>query len=234
MGATVQEIAKNANNTADSAKLATTESQEGQQQMNKTVAGINGLFEKMQNAAQVTESLATDVGEISTVLEVIRGISEQTNLLALNAAIEAARAGEQGRGFAVVADEVRTLAQRTQESTEEINSMIQKLQSGAKDAVAAMQSGIENASDSVSNAELTGESLNKITNAITSISDLSIQVATATEEQSSVVDELNNHILNIKNLSDQTAQEAKNINEKCGDLNLSSDGLSTIVKHFKV
>ena len=234
MGATVQEIAKNANDTAEAAQKATAESEQGVQQMNQTVAGINGLFEKMQNASQVTQSLANDVGEISTVLAVIRGISEQTNLLALNAAIEAARAGEQGRGFAVVADEVRTLAQRTQESTEEINKMIQKLQSGAQEAVSAMQAGIETAGDSVENAGLTGKSLNNITEAIGSISDLSIQVATATEQQSSVVNELNTHILNIKNMSDSTANEAKTINQKCDELNTSSQQLTGMVNNFKI
>jgi len=234
MGATVHEIAKNANDTAQSAQKATHESEQGLQQMNQTVAGINGLFEKMQNASQVTQSLADDVGEISTVLEVIRGISEQTNLLALNAAIEAARAGEQGRGFAVVADEVRTLAQRTQESTEEINSMIHKLQTGAQEAVNAMQAGIDNAATSVENADLTGKSLNNITQAIGSISDLSIQVATATEQQSSVVNELNSHILNIKNMSDNTAIEAKTINEKCEELTTSSIELTGMVNNFKI
>ncbi len=234
MGATVQEIAKNANDTADAAQKATNESEQGVQQMNKTVAGINGLFEKMQNASQVTQSLANDVGEISTVLAVIRGISEQTNLLALNAAIEAARAGEQGRGFAVVADEVRTLAQRTQESTEEINKMIQKLQTGAQEAVSAMQAGIENAGDSVENADSTGKSLANITQAIGSISDLSIQVATATEQQSSVVNELNSHILNIKNMSDNTANEVQTINQKCDELNTSSGQLTGMVNNFKV
>ncbi|MEH6346491.1 MAG: methyl-accepting chemotaxis protein [Bermanella sp.] len=234
MGATVHEIAKNANDTAQSAQKATHESEQGLQQMNQTVAGINGLFEKMQNASQVTQSLANDVGEISTVLEVIRGISEQTNLLALNAAIEAARAGEQGRGFAVVADEVRTLAQRTQESTEEINSMIHKLQTGAQEAVNAMQAGIDNAATSVENADLTGKSLNNITKAIGSISDLSIQVATATEQQSSVVNELNSHILNIKNMSDNTANEAKTINKKCEELSTSSTELTGMVNNFKI
>lgn len=234
MGATVQEIAKNANDTADAAKQASVDSQEGQQVVNKTVAGINSLFEKMQGASLVIETLADDVGDISTVLEVIRGISEQTNLLALNAAIEAARAGEQGRGFAVVADEVRTLAQRTQESTEEINSMILKLQSGAKDAVQAMSTGIETAANSVENADMTGQTLNKITQAISAISDLSIQVATATEEQSSVVNELNTHILNIKNMSDNNVIQAKTIDDRCNGLSDSSNTLGKMVASFKL
>jgi len=234
MGATVHEIARNANETANAAKESSTETASSQEIVKTSIEGINSLFGKMQSASDVIETLAQDVGEISSVLEVIRGISEQTNLLALNAAIEAARAGEQGRGFAVVADEVRTLAQRTQESTEEINNMIHKLQGGAKDAVIAMDEGIETAKFSVENADKAGESLNSIIEAIGNISDLSIQVATATEEQSSVVEELNSHILNIKNMSDSTAIESKNINDQCQTLNDSSNELSNMVGNFKV
>ncbi|MFT6154259.1 MAG: methyl-accepting chemotaxis protein [Bermanella sp.] len=233
MGATVQEISRNANDTANAAKSASQDSIEGQAVVNKTVEGINSVFEKVQNASAVIQTLAEDVGGISSVLDVIKGISEQTNLLALNAAIEAARAGEQGRGFAVVADEVRTLAQRTQESTEEINNMIKKLEGGARDAVSAMNSGIETASDTVENADTAGKSLEKITDAINAISDLSIQVATATEEQSSVVEELNSHMLNIKDMSDNTAEQTKTINDKCTALNQSSNKLTSLVGSFK-
>ena len=234
MGATVQEIARNANETANAAKQSASETTSSQSIVNSSIEGINSLFSKMQIASEVIEKLAQDVGDISTVLEVIRGISEQTNLLALNAAIEAARAGEQGRGFAVVADEVRTLAQRTQESTEEINTMIQKLQGGAKDAVIAMDEGIETARSSVEHADKAGASLESITTEIGMITDLSIQVATATEEQSSVVEELNSHILNIKNMSDSTAIESKNINDQCQTLSDSSTELSNMVGSFKV
>jgi len=234
MGATVHEIARNANETANAAKQSATETASSQEIVKTSIEGINSLFGKMQSASEVIQTLAQDVGQISSVLEVIRGISEQTNLLALNAAIEAARAGEQGRGFAVVADEVRTLAQRTQESTEEINSMIHKLQGSAKDAVTAMDEGIETAKFSVENADKAGESLNSIIEAIGNISDLSIQVATATEEQSSVVEELNSHILNIKNMSDSTAIESKNINDQCQTLSDSSNELSNMVGNFKV
>lgn len=234
MGATVQEIARNADETASAAQLSSKETSKSQKIVRTSIEGINSLFEKMQSASEVIQTLAQDVGGISSVLEVIRGISEQTNLLALNAAIEAARAGEQGRGFAVVADEVRTLAQRTQESTEEINSMIQKLQNGAKDAVAAMDEGIETATSSVENANQAGSSLDSIIGTIGMISDLSIQVATATKEQSSVVEELNSHILNIKNMSDSTAIESKNINDQCNTLNNSSSELSDMVGSFKV
>lgn len=234
MGATVHEIARNANETANAARQSAIETENSQSIVNSSIADINSLFEKMQSASKVIQTLAQDVGEISSVLEVIRGISEQTNLLALNAAIEAARAGEQGRGFAVVADEVRTLAQRTQESTEEINSMIQKLQGGAKDAVLAMDEGIDTARSSVENADKAGESLTTITSAIGMITDLSIQVATATEEQSSVVEELNSHIINIKNMSESTTNESRNINNQCQTLSESSRELSNMVTSFKV
>ncbi len=234
MGATVHEIARNANETANAAKQSATDTANSERIVQSSIEGINSLFGKMQNASSVIQTLAQDVGDISSVLEVIRGISEQTNLLALNAAIEAARAGEQGRGFAVVADEVRTLAQRTQESTEEINSMIHKLQSGAEDAVSAMDEGIETARSSVEEADKAGESLQNITNAIGIITDLSIQVATATEEQSSVVEELNSHILNIKNMSDNTANESKNVNIQCQHLNESAAILNTMIGNFKV
>jgi methyl-accepting chemotaxis protein len=234
MGATVHEIARNANETANAAKQSATDTANSERIVQSSIEGINSLFEKMQSASSVIQTLAQDVGGISSVLEVIRGISEQTNLLALNAAIEAARAGEQGRGFAVVADEVRTLAQRTQESTEEINSMIHKLQGGAKDAVSAMDEGIETARSSVEEADKAGESLQNITNAIGIITDLSIQVATATEEQSSVVEELNSHILNIKNMSDNTANESKNVNIQCHNLNESAAILNKMIGNFKV
>lgn len=234
MGATVHEIARNANETATAAKQSATETSSSQSIVNSSIEGINSLFEKMQTASEVIQTLAQDVGEIGSVLDVIRGISEQTNLLALNAAIEAARAGEQGRGFAVVADEVRTLAKRTQESTEEINTMIHKLQNGAKDAVTAMDEGIETARTSVESADKAGESLNNITAAIGTITDLSIQVATATEEQSSVVEELNSHILNIKDMSDNTAIESKNVNGQCLCLNNSATELSKMVANFKI
>lgn len=233
MGSTVEEIARNANDTAAAAKTATQESEDGQTVVNKTVAGINNLFEKVQEASSAVEELANDVGNISSVLDVIRGISEQTNLLALNAAIEAARAGEQGRGFAVVADEVRTLAQRTQESTEEINKMIEKLQGGANNAVGAIESGLDTGKASVEYAGRAGESLNRITEAIINISDLSTHVATATEEQSSVVNELNTHIQNIKNMSDDTAQQSQTINSECAGLAKDADKLNQIVGNFK-
>lgn len=233
MGSTVEEIARNANDTASAAKTATRESEDGQAVVNKAVAGINNLFEKVQEASSAVEELAEDVGNISTVLDVIRGISEQTNLLALNAAIEAARAGEQGRGFAVVADEVRTLAQRTQESTEEINKMIEKLQGGANNAVGAIESGLDTGQSSVEFAGQAGESLNRITEAIINISDLSTHVATATEQQSSVVNELNTHIQNIKNMSDDTAQQSQTINSECAGLSEDADQLNQLVGNFK-
>ncbi|WP_396586716.1 methyl-accepting chemotaxis protein [Bermanella sp. R86510] len=234
MGSTVQEIAKNANDTASAAKTTSDESANGKEVVDHTIAGINQLFEKIQEASSAVEKLAQDVGDIGTVLDVIKGVSEQTNLLALNAAIEAARAGEHGRGFAVVADEVRTLAQRTHQSTDEINKMIEKLEGGAKNAVNAIEAGLETGRSSVEYAGKAGESLNNITLAIGNMSDLSIQVATATEEQSSVVNELNTHIQNIKNMSDDTAQQSSKMNEECTGLSDSANSLIKLVNNFKV
>jgi len=233
MGSSVQEIARNAQETANAAQESMQQGQEGRNIVNKTVDGMNQIYSSLQDASAVIQNLANDVTGISSILEVIRGISEQTNLLALNAAIEAARAGEQGRGFAVVADEVRTLAQRTQESTEEINGMIHRLQSGAEDAVTAMQTGTDIAQSSVDTANQAGDALQAISDAITMISDLSLQVATATEEQSSVVDELNGHILTIKNMSDDNTAQISQISERCADLNSSANTLNEMVGNFR-
>ncbi|TQV85356.1 methyl-accepting chemotaxis protein [Aliikangiella coralliicola] len=233
MGATVQEIAENASETAKASSSSADEAKDSQSVVESTLKNINVLNEDIQSAATVIETLAKDVGQIGSVLEVIRSISDQTNLLALNAAIEAARAGEQGRGFAVVADEVRTLASRTHESTEEISTMIDKLQHGASDAVKAMEVGIGRVADAVSGANSTGSSLTAITQSVQSISDMSIQVATATEEQSTVVEDLNQHIASINNKTTETADAARQTNESCDLLYESVTSLNSLVGSFK-
>ncbi|MCO7223902.1 methyl-accepting chemotaxis protein [Pleionea sp. CnH1-48] len=233
MGATVQEIARNAADTARASSSSASEATDSQSVVESTLNNINILNTDIKDAAQVIETLAQDVGQISNVLEVIRSISEQTNLLALNAAIEAARAGEQGRGFAVVADEVRTLASRTHESTEEISSMIDKLQHGASDAVQAMEVGIGRVEQAVQGANSTGTSLTAITGSVQSISDMSLQVATATEEQSTVVEDLNQHITAINNKTIETADAARQTNESCDILYESVTSLNSLVSSFK-
>ncbi|MEJ2480923.1 MAG: HAMP domain-containing methyl-accepting chemotaxis protein, partial [Acidihalobacter sp.] len=205
MSATVQEVAKNAGEAAGAAQQADAESKQGREVVEAAVAAIDALATEVDQAAQVIQGVNQDSEQIGRVLEVINGISEQTNLLALNAAIEAARAGEQGRGFAVVADEVRTLARRTQESTQEIREMIERLQEGAKNAVTAMESGRGRAGSSVEQARHAGQSLTEITDAVTRINDMNALIASAAEEQSAVAEEINRNVTTISQATDQTA-----------------------------
>jgi len=234
MAASIREIANNAKVTADAAQQSIVESENGQVVVQSTIVKIKSVHQEIDTANSVIETLASDIGEISNILTVISGISEQTNLLALNAAIEAARAGEQGRGFAVVADEVRTLAKRTHDSTEQIGLMIKKLQTGAEGAVNAMSSGLVITQESVSHADQAGSTLENIVKNIGHISDLGIQVATATEEQASVVEELNTHIIDIKTLSDKTNDESIAINQSCDVLSETSQELNDLIGNFKV
>jgi len=234
MAASIREIANNAQDTVDAATHSIEESEQGKAVVAQAISKINLVYDEINTASGVIEILASDVGDISGILSVISGISEQTNLLALNAAIEAARAGEQGRGFAVVADEVRTLAQRTQQSTAEIGQMIKKLQVGAEGAVNAMSTGLGMASDSVASANEAGDSLEKIGTAIDTISNLGIQVAASTQQQASVVEELNTHIIDVKNVSDLTAQESEKINGSCDNLSSTTKDLNNLVANFKI
>ncbi|MCG8324977.1 MAG: methyl-accepting chemotaxis protein, partial [Thiotrichales bacterium] len=197
MSATVQEVAKNAANAATAAAEADEQVKNGHGVVNDTVSTINALASEVAVTADVIERLKGDSLSIGAVLDVIRDIAEQTNLLALNAAIEAARAGEQGRGFAVVADEVRTLASRTQQSTQEINEMIERLQSGANEAVAAMEQGRTKAEATVQQAQKAGKALNAITEVVYNIKAMNMQIACAADEQSATAEEINRNIVNI-------------------------------------
>jgi methyl-accepting chemotaxis protein len=234
MGATVEEIARNANQTAQYSRDAKDEVALGEQASGEAIARIEQLSNEVASGEQVVSSLAEEVVGISSVLDVIRGISEQTNLLALNAAIEAARAGEQGRGFAVVADEVRTLAQRTQESTEEINNMIERLQRGAKEAVTSMKEGRAVSVEGVETVQQLGQYLREIVGKIEHISDMNIQIASATEEQSSVTEDINENVAAIANQGRETAQLATDSADNCKVLINESNNLQRLVGQFKV
>jgi methyl-accepting chemotaxis protein len=203
MSATVQEVARNATEAAEAAHRADSETTNGKNVVAQAIEAIDLLANEVDDAAKVINRLENDSEEIGAILDVIRGIAEQTNLLALNAAIEAARAGEQGRGFAVVADEVWTLAQRTQQSIQEIQNMIERLQAGAQEAVKAMQQGRTRAQAGVEQAAAAGTSLETITAAVGTISDMNAQIATAAEEQSVVAEEINLNITSISDMSDK-------------------------------
>ena len=233
MTATVQEVASNANLAADSAQQADENAKSGQQIVGETVSSISSLAGEIETGANVINKLSQDAESIGSVLDVIKGIAEQTNLLALNAAIEAARAGEQGRGFAVVADEVRTLASRTQESTTEIESMIASLQEQARSAVKAITQGQEKAAASVEYASSAGKALNDITDSVATITNMNIQIATASEEQSAVAEEINQNVVNISHVADENAQASNQLATSSQDLAQLAAELQSLVSHFK-
>jgi len=234
MTATVHEVAQNAQVAADSANQANNEVGTGQSVVNESINAISKLVQQVETAADVIHDLENDSVEIGSVLEVIRGIAEQTNLLALNAAIEAARAGEQGRGFAVVADEVRTLASRTQQSTEEIQSMIEKLQSGAQQAVEAMNQSRSQADVTRDTAARAGEVLTSITTSVTSINDMNTLIASSAEEQNAVAEEINRSIVNISQSAEVASEGAAHTAETSEDLRNVAEELKHVISRLQV
>jgi methyl-accepting chemotaxis protein len=234
MGLTVQEIARNASSAAQSSHSARDEAQQARQVVGQSIGHIEQMSADIGTAAGAVAELAEQVASIDQVLAVIRGISEQTNLLALNAAIEAARAGEMGRGFAVVADEVRTLASRTQASTDEIQQMIQRLKHGAEAAVSSMHAGQAATGTGVEASQRTGQSLGAITAQVEAISDMNTQVAAATEEQSSVTEEINRNVQGIADLAHATAGEVRACREDCQTLSRLADDLAGQVGKFRL
>ncbi|QEP41980.1 HAMP domain-containing protein [Ectothiorhodospiraceae bacterium BW-2] len=233
MAATVHEVAQNTSQTALAAEDADRKSGDTRAIVASAMESINRLASDVGSAAEKIGHVEEDSQRIGTVLDVIRNIAEQTNLLALNAAIEAARAGEQGRGFAVVADEVRSLAQRTQQSTQEIQEMIESLQSGVVETVTKMKTSEKMAHESVEQTGRAGEALNDIATAVDTITTMSAQIATASEEQSAVTDEINRNIVTINDIATQTAEDAANSSETSQQLAAQAEQLLTLLSSFK-
>ena len=221
MEASVQEVAGNCSATADKSKEAHTAATQGENLVNSANQVMHRLSDEIAESMQVIEQVAADSDEIGSILDVINGVAEQTNLLALNAAIEAARAGEQGRGFAVVADEVRTLAHKTAQSTSRIQEMIEQLQGRSRQAVSAMQDSQQCASETVSGFEEILGQLRNITAQFGQVNDMNLQVAAATEQQSATVDEINNNVMDIQ-------QRYHRANESVGQLANTSASLDKV------
>ncbi|UOP09032.1 methyl-accepting chemotaxis protein [Pseudomonas palleroniana] len=234
MTAAVEEVASNAVSTSEVSRQATTEAEDGRQQVEQAVSGMNSMVVEINGSTQSVAELAGQVREIGKVIDVIRGIAEQTNLLALNAAIEAARAGEQGRGFAVVADEVRALAHRTQTSTVDIEKMIGEVQIGADNAVAAMNKSLTWANNTQALAQNAGEALQRITTSVAKINERNLVIASASEEQAQVAREVDRNLLNIQDLSTQTAAGAHQTNASSQDLSRLATSFNVLVSKFQL
>lgn len=234
MSGVVDEVASSASLAAEAAEEATQTAKHGQATVQNAVVSIRQLAKNVNEIQQVIHRLEDDSSKVGSVLDVIKGIAEQTNLLALNAAIEAARAGEQGRGFAVVADEVRTLASRTQESTDEIRNTIEKLQSAAKSAVQVMAENAKQADHSVENANTADESLEGIHNSITNINSMNNTIANATREQSRVAQDIVEMIHNIHTSTQNTVERSGQLQDTSRELNRLATALSDINRKFKV
>ncbi|MGY8831117.1 MAG: methyl-accepting chemotaxis protein [Pseudomonadales bacterium] len=233
MSVAVQEVARNAQSTASNAADANKEARQGSELVQSNLTSIQGLSTSVEKAGEVIDTLHSQSDEISKVLGVIQSIAEQTNLLALNAAIEAARAGEAGRGFAVVADEVRSLASNTQKATESIRSMIDALQGGARSAVSAMQLSREQAQNSVSRAREAGEVLNHIALAIEGIADGNVQISAATEQQTAVANEISENISSLNDSIGDVVNGAEQSSIASRDLAQLATGLQQQIQRFR-
>ncbi len=232
MSTTVHDVARNAGNTAEATRIADQHVAVGGAVVRESIAGINRLASEVSSAQQVIQNLAADTAQISNVIGVIHKIADQTNLLALNAAIEAARAGDHGRGFAVVADEVRALARSTQESTQDIERIIETFRVTTQDAVTLMDSCLGSAQNSVSQAHQAEEALQQITEAVREITDMSTQIATAAEEQSAVSAEINRNITVISDATRNTMQAASTAVSNNAVVSAELRRLRTLVTQF--
>jgi methyl-accepting chemotaxis protein len=234
MSSAVHEVARNAQNAADAARSAEAQSREGANMVNSTINSIRQLAQEVESASVTIQTLEQEASNIGAVLAVIRGIAEQTNLLALNAAIEAARAGEQGRGFAVVADEVRALAARTQESTKDIQEMIERLQIGVQNAVKATQSGSSKARERLEKAAGVDQVLTDTSDSVQRINDMTMQIATACGQQSSVTEEIACNTSDIRDLSNEAAKTSEQSAQASQRLSELSHDLSKLIGRFRV
>ncbi|WP_434701217.1 methyl-accepting chemotaxis protein [Pseudomonas sp. D2-30] len=234
MTTAVEEVARNAVSTSDATRQSSESATLGQERVSDTVDAISALANDVQVTGGLVQSLASQSQDIGKVLDVIRAIAEQTNLLALNAAIEAARAGESGRGFAVVADEVRALAYRTQQSTQEIEQMVQGMRSGATQALDSMQASSSRAASTLAMAERAGEALQTITASVSEIHERNLVIASAAEEQAQVAREVDRNLVNIRDLSVRSASGADQTSASSHELSQLANSLRTMVQRFQV
>jgi methyl-accepting chemotaxis protein len=234
MTATVHEVARNAEQASEAALMADQQAREGDRVVGEAVAQIERLASEVVNSSEAMNQLKAESDKIGSVLDVIKSVAQQTNLLALNAAIEAARAGEAGRGFAVVADEVRSLAQRTQQSTEEIEELIAGLQSGTQRVASVMDSSRQLTDSSVELTRRAGTSLETITRTVSSIQAMNQQIATAAEEQTAVAEEINRSVMNVRDISDQTSAASEETASSSVELARLGTHLQGLVGRFKL
>ncbi|MBF8744255.1 methyl-accepting chemotaxis protein [Pseudomonas monteilii] len=234
MTATVHEVARNAEQASEAALMADQQAREGDRVVGEAVAQIERLAGEVVNSSEAMNQLKAESDKIGSVLDVIKSVAQQTNLLALNAAIEAARAGEAGRGFAVVADEVRSLAQRTQQSTEEIEELIASLQNGTQRVASVMQNSRELTDSSVELTRRAGGSLDTITRTVSAIQAMNQQIATAAEQQSAVAEEINRSVMNVRDISDQTSAASEETASSSVELARLGTHLQGLVGRFKL